>query len=153
MLYLRFRIGGEDYALPASQIAEVLPLVAVRPLPCASPGVAGVMDYHGSVVPVIDLSELLIGRPGVRRLSTRIVMVNYHDGVETAQLLGLIVERATRAEHYEPADFANTGVAIPHAPFLGGVTNHAAGMVQFIEVNRLLPEGLRALLFRQMAHV
>jgi chemotaxis-related protein WspB len=153
MLYLRFWIGGEGYALPASQIAEVLPFVAVRPLPHALPGIAGLMDYRGRLVPVIDLSELLAGRPGMRRLSTRIVVVHYHDGVEAAQLLALIVERATRAEHHEPANFADTGVTIPQAPFLGGVTTHAEGMVQFIEVNRLLPESLRALLFRQTAQV
>jgi chemotaxis-related protein WspB len=153
MLHLRFRIGAENYALPASRIAQVLPLVGVRPLPRALPGVAGVVDYHGRLVPVIDLSELLTGRPAARRLSTRIVVAHYGDGVETAQLLGLIVERATRAERHAAADFAHTGVASPQAPYLGGVTAHAAGMVQLIEVSRLLPESLRTLLFRQAAQV
>jgi chemotaxis-related protein WspB len=153
MLHLRFRIGAESYALPAFRIAEVLPLVEVRPLPRAAPGVAGIMDYHGRLLPVIDLSELLIGRPATRRLSTRIVVVHYGDGVESAELLGLIVERATRAEPHDAADFAHTGVASPQAPYLGGVTVHAAGMVQLIDVNRLLPASLRALLFRQAAQV
>jgi chemotaxis-related protein WspB len=105
------------------------------------------------VVPVIDLSELLIGCAGARRLSTRIVVVHYHEGIETAQLLALIVERATRTERHEPGHFADTGVAIPQAPFLGGMTNHAADMVQSIEVSHLLPESLRTLLFRQAAQV
>jgi chemotaxis-related protein WspB len=153
MLHLRFRIGGESYALPASRIAEVIPLVGVRPLPRTLPGVAGVMDYHGRMVPVIDLSELLIGRPAARRLSTRVVVAHYCDGVQSAQLLALIVEKATQAERHEAGNFAPTGVACPQAPYLGGVTAHAAGMVQFVEVSRLLPESLRTLLFRQAAQV
>lgn len=154
MLFLQFQIGDQRYALESAHIAAVLPWVDVRPLPQAAPGVAGVLDYRGSPVPVIDLSQLVLGRPAERRLSTRIVLVHYHVAVEESRLLGLIAEKATAMRHYEPGDFVATGVANPQAPYLGRVTATSEdGIVQRIEVEQLLPAGLRELLFREAARV
>ena len=63
MLFLIFELGADRYALQAAHIAEVLPVVRIKRVPHAPPGVIGVFDYHGAPVPVIDLSELTLGRP------------------------------------------------------------------------------------------
>src|SRR5438105_11295634 len=77
MLLLTFKIGSDRYALPASQMIEVVPLVSLKKIPQAPPGVAGIFNYHGQPVPVIDLSELTIGIPAQARVSTRIILINY----------------------------------------------------------------------------
>src|SRR5690606_32186615 len=68
MLFLLFELDGDRYALPARDVVEVLPLVALKQIPDAPPGVAGVMDYRGHAVPVLDLSALVAGRPAARRV-------------------------------------------------------------------------------------
>jgi chemotaxis-related protein WspB len=56
MLFLLFQLGEERYALDTSHVAEVLPLVAITPIPQAPTGVAGLFNYRGAPVPAIDLS-------------------------------------------------------------------------------------------------
>ena len=76
MLFLLFQLGRERYALEAGQVAAVLPLLSIKEIPQAPPAVAGLCNYRGRPVPVIDLSELTLGRPAQSRLSTRIVLVH-----------------------------------------------------------------------------
>jgi chemotaxis-related protein WspB len=146
MLFLLLQLGEHRYALEASQVAAVLPLVAVMPIPQAPPALAGIFNYHGAPVPVIDLSQTLLGRPALRRLHTRIVLVHYFDDSGASHPLGLIAERATETLHRDPADFTASGVSLPH---LGPVATDARGLVQRIELHQLLPAPVRDLLFRQ----
>ena len=50
-----FCLEGQRYALHLSQVERVLSMVAVSPLPETPAVVAGVINYRGSVVPVLDL--------------------------------------------------------------------------------------------------
>ena len=149
MLFLLFRMGDDRYALDALQIAEVLPLVGVKELPKAPSGVAGILDYHGDPVPLIDLSQLALGRPARRRLGTRIILVNYPARNGTSHLLGLLAERATEIMQRDPKDFVSSGVGNDTAQYLGPVAADAQGMLQWIKIDRLLPLSVRDQLFTQ----
>lgn len=150
MLFILFQLGRDHYALDAAQVAEVLPLVQVKKIPRAPAGVAGVFNYRGAPVPVLDLSEIALGRPAHSRLSTRLLLVHYPGSNGTKRLLGLIAEKATETLRREPADFLASGVRSDGAPYLGPVVNDARGIIQWIEVNKLLPEAVRELLFSQI---
>jgi chemotaxis-related protein WspB len=65
-LFLVFRIGSERYALQATEVAEVLPRLPLKPIAQAPHWVAGVFAYRGAVVPVIDLCALTFGTPARR---------------------------------------------------------------------------------------
>jgi chemotaxis-related protein WspB len=147
MLFLLLEIGSDRYALEADRIVEVLPLVAMKGIPHAARGVAGAFDYHGTAVPVIDLSELALGRAAPSRLSTRVIVTDFTDAAGGAGLLGLIAERATETVRLEAADFADFGLSNGSAPYLGPVTRGPRGLIQRIDVDRLLPQAVRDLLF------
>ncbi len=148
VLFLLFRIGSERYALRATEVAEVLPRVALKPIARAPQWVAGVFAYRGAVVPVIDLSALTFGQPAEARTSTRLVLVNYRpDDAESAQWLGLILEQATDTLRCHPEDFQPYGLDNREAPYLGPVREDAHGLVQWVRVHDLLDESVRALLF------
>jgi chemotaxis-related protein WspB len=149
MLFILLRLGDDRYALDALQIAEILPLVGVKQIPQAPAGVVGVIDYHGAPVPLIDLSQMALGRPARWRLGTRIVLVNYPDPDGTTHLLGLLSEWATETMHRDPAAFVASGVRNDATPYLGPVAADAHGLVQWIKVDKLLPSSLRDLLFKQ----
>ncbi|MEB0047415.1 MULTISPECIES: chemotaxis protein CheW [unclassified Pseudomonas] len=147
-LFLLFRIGNERYALQATEVAEVLPRVPLKPIPRAPHWVAGVFAYRAAVVPVIDLSALAFGEPAQARTSTRLVLVNYRaDDTAKAQLLGLILEQATDTLRCNPADFQPYGLDNRQAPYLGPVREDAQGLLQWVRVADLLDEQVRALLF------
>ena len=150
MLFILFQLGQDCYALDAAQVAEVLPLVQVKKIPRAPAGVAGVFTYRGAPVPVLDLSQLTLGRPARSRLSTRVLLVNYPDAKGATRLLGLIAEKATETLRREPGDFVASGVKSDGAPYLGPVANDARGIIQWVEVEKLLPASVREVLFKQV---
>ncbi|MDR9865002.1 chemotaxis protein CheW [Pseudomonas baetica] len=147
-LFLLFRIGSERYALRATEVAEVLPRLPLKPIARAPQWVAGVFAYRGAVVPVIDLSALTFGQPAEARTSTRLVLVHYRpDQAQPTQWLGLILEQATDTLRCDPEDFQPCGLDNREAPYLGPVREDAQGLVQWVRVNDLLDDSVRGLLF------
>lgn len=147
MLFLLFQLGADRYALDAALVAEVIPAVRVKALPGAPAGIAGLCDYRGRAVPVVDLSALALGRPAQASLSTRLVLVRYPAPDGTTPLLGLLAEHATATLRRAPEDFVAAGVDTPGAPYLGPVTRDGQGLVQRVEPARLLGDDVRAALF------
>ena len=152
MLLLVFRLGRDRYALDAGQIREVLPLVDIRPVPRAPQGVAGLFDFRGTSVPVVDLSLLVLGRPAVRCLSTRLIVVWYADAIGDRRSLGILAEKATTTVTRSRSDFADPGLSLSEARYLGPVARDADGLLQLIEVGQLLPDPVRRVLFARPAH-
>lgn len=149
MLFLLFQLGNDHYALEAGKVAEVLPLVSLKQIPQAPPAVAGVFDFRGEPVPVVDLSQMALGRPARCRLSTRIILAHYPDGNGEPRLLGLIAERVTETIRRDPLDFITSGVDLDAAPYLGPVATDARGLIQRVDVDQLLTSAVRDLLFQQ----
>lgn len=147
-LFLLFRIGNERYALRATEVAEVLPRLPLKPIAQAPKWVAGVFAYRGAVVPAIDLSALTFGHPAQERTSTRLVLVHYRpDELQPPRWLGLILEQATDTLRCHPDDFQPYGLDNRQAPYLGPVREDAQGLVQWVRVNDLLDDAVRNLLF------
>lgn len=150
MLFLLFRLGEDRYAIEARKVAEVLPWLDVKQIPQAPPAVCGAFNYRGASVPLIDLSQLALARPARHRLSTRIILVHYPDASGTPRLLGLLAEHVTETMSRAPGDFQHSGVSPPEATYLGPVAADAEGLVQWIQVEQLLPPGVRDLLFQSV---
>lgn len=147
-LYLVFRIGQERYALKATEVAEVLPRLPLKPIAHAPVWVAGIFAHRGVLVPVIDLSALTFGAAAQARTSTRLVLVNYQPQPWLeARWLGLILEQATDTLRCDPAEFQPYGLDNPQAPYLGPVREDAQGLMQWIGVNDVLNDDVRTLLF------
>lgn len=147
MLFVLFQLGDDRYALDAAQVEEILPLVAIKQIPRAPNGVAGVISYRGSPVPVLDLSLMALGRPSARRMNTRIVMARSPDRDGTMRLLGLIAEKVNNTVRCEKGEFADPGVYNPDAPWLGAVAGDSMGLVQWVNIGSLLAPEVRAVLF------
>jgi chemotaxis-related protein WspB len=151
MLFLLFQLGKERYALQASRVVEVVPLLELKPLPQAPKGVAGIFNYRGRPVPAVDLCALTLGQPASSRFSTRIILVNYPDNRGTSHLLGLIAERATEMLRKDVNDFVDSGVRLSQAPYLGPILMDDKNHIQWIYEQRLLPEPVRDVLFAEPA--
>jgi chemotaxis-related protein WspB len=147
MLFLLFQIGKDRYALEARQVIEVLPLVNFKQIPHAPSGVAGVFDYHGTPVPLIDLTELAVGRPSQAKMSTRIVLINYVEESGRKHILGLIAEYVMETLQRAESEFVDSGVVVNASPYLGSVATEKGGIIQRIDVSRLLPQSIREQLF------
>ncbi|HGM5579676.1 TPA: chemotaxis protein CheW [Pseudomonas putida] len=148
VLYLLFRIGEQRFALDVHEVIEVLPLRPLKPIARAPAWVAGILGHRGALVPVIDLSALSFGEPAAQRTSTRLVLMQYHGDPKRPGLqLGLVLEQATDTLRCPPGEFQPYGLENGEAPYLGPVRQDAQGLLQRIQVDDLLNEDVRLLLF------
>lgn len=147
MLCLCFQLGDDRYALDAAQVVEVLPLLELRKIPGAPPGVAGLFNYRGRPVPAVDLGELLLGIPAPERLSTRLILVNHATESGGTRLLGLIAGQVTRIVRKSAAEFQQPVLLGAAPPFLGPVLMDESGGVQLLRPERLLTNDVRELIF------
>ena len=72
--FLTFRADGQLYALPASQVAEVIRLPAVARVPQAPKGLLGLANLRGSVLPVASVRGLLGAEDPVEAATRAIVL-------------------------------------------------------------------------------
>ncbi|WP_017716327.1 chemotaxis protein CheW [Kamptonema formosum] len=137
-------VGEDRYAIESSRVVEVLPLVALRTLHQAPECVAGIFNYRGQIVSVIDLCRLMQGHQSRPHLSTRIVMVKYQDRDSTPRLLGVMAERVTETLNTPETKLVEPAVTVNSAPYLGKMIVGERGMIQCLRVEYLLPEPQRA---------
>lgn len=142
-LYLQFHLGGQRFALDVREVIEVLPRRPLKPIAQAPAWVAGILAHRGLLVPVIDLAALSSGEPAAQRTSTRLVLVHYLG----QHALGLILEQATETLRCPPDEFQPYGLDPAGARYLGPVRQDTQGLLQRIEVDDLLTDAARALLF------
>ncbi len=149
MKALIFHIGQDRYGLALRALVRVLPVLRLKSLPLAPPYVAGLLDFHGDPVPVIDLTRLAGLEPAAPCFDTRIVLVDYATPDGAVHLLGLLAQRVRGVQELAEATLAEAGVA--GASFLGRVAGDDGGMIQLVELAQLLPASVCAILFQPPA--
>jgi chemotaxis-related protein WspB len=149
MAALLFEIDGQRYGLDIAQVLKVVPAVPLRRIPQAPDYVAGILRYQNMLVPVIDLSQLIAGRPARNLLSTRMILVQYPGPAGMGRTLGLLAERATDSLDSNSSAAVPSGFAVPEAPYLGGLSTIGDSMIQYVRVEHLLSEELRDRLFTE----
>ena len=105
-----FMIGAVRYALELRWVREVVSLGFVTNVPTASAALGGVCNLHGTILPVLDLSVLLSGVPGLP--------ARQGDGALVIEAEGLVCAlRIDQVDHvaslYETAGAVTDGTGRP----------------------------------------
>jgi len=146
MLIVPFYLNTIKYAVTAAQVIEVIPFVALRKIPHTPAYIAGVFNYRGSIVPVVDLSLLLYTTPCAPRLGTRILLMEYVFGKDH-RLLGLLAERVVETMSVADNGICFSAVSDPGAQYLGGIITGSDEIIQLIRTDELLTDPLSKILF------
>ena len=128
-----FVVGDVEYAVPISEVKEIVNPIPLTELPHAPSAVAGVADHRGEVVPIVDLRVRfgVTGHRDERRTKWILVDVAKHT-------VGLIVDSVTEV-------FGTGGAELRAPPKLGsgddvrgisGVTTHEGRMTFVLDVAR-----------------
>jgi chemotaxis-related protein WspB len=153
MQVLVFELDNNRYGLATACIHRVLPLLELKPLAHAPLFVAGLMNYHGTPVPVIDLSLISGGRGCQDCFDTRILVVDFVTKEGATHALGLIAERVNAVRKIARDVFVDPGVECADGPYLGQVIAQEDGILQLIELSQLLSDEVRAVLFQPAGQI
>ncbi len=144
MMMLLFKIDGERYSLSVADVTELVPYVSLQNLPKAPGYIAGLMNYRGNIVPVVDLSILICGRPVKRLMSSRIILIQ--PVKKESRFVGLLVENVTETIKIDEATFTDTGVFSEAGAFVDKIAMDSNGMIQVVNVSKLLPDDVKNML-------
>ncbi len=147
MLLLLFGIGNDRFSLDAQQVIEVVPLIRLKNVPHSPGYVAGLFNFRGTVVPVIDLTDLISGTASKHQVSTRIILVPYADSENNSHILELFEERVTGTLTCNEDDLELPGIESESAEYLDKILFDTEGMIQLINLKKILPESLKDTLF------
>lgn len=103
--FVSVRVGGTEFGIPVERVREVLRVPVLTRLPFPPAGILGVAGVRGTIVPVMDLGERLLGRPSAR--DGRLVIVeDPASGGEVALLVDAVpgLAAATEASQAPPPE-------------------------------------------------
>ncbi|MGE9295464.1 MAG: chemotaxis protein CheW [Puniceicoccales bacterium] len=148
MLAVLFNLGDQRFAINAERVEIVIPALPLGAVPGAPAFVAGRFQYRGTIVPVIDLGQLILKRPLTQGLSSRYLLTHYKRSDGSATLLGLWAERVTETAEIPEQTLAASGVTLKDAKYLGRVfTDEDGAIIQCVEPADVLTAEVRELLF------
>lgn len=137
MLLLTMNIGKERYAIDASRVIEVIPLVRLEHVPRVDACIAGIFNYRGQTVPVVDLCLFFNNQPCRSNLGSRIILI----AMQT-KIIGLLAEHVTEAIKCNESDIGNSGIRAAHAEFLGKIYKHQHEIIQIIDTEKIIPDAI-----------
>jgi len=140
MLLLLFEIGNERYALDAKHIVEIVPLVKLKKIPGTPDYIAGLMNYRGEGIPVIDLNQREVSAPFEDAFSTRIIIIKYPVNVKSSIPLALIANNVTETVQTALTKPPPTGVLMIKSLYAGKIIPETNGMIQWFDIKKMLPE-------------
>ena len=142
MMLLMFKVNDNRYGINVVDVVEVVPCVPLQKLPRSPLNIAGLLNYRGNVIPVIDSSQLL-GDSDVRScLSSRIIMVR-SDRMKSC-CIGLLAENVTETIKIDDDKFTDASIGEGVSALVDKVVLDGMGMLQHINTARLIPDELKS---------
>jgi purine-binding chemotaxis protein CheW len=130
---LEIEISGQRYGLPTSDIIEIVRAATLIKLPKVPPIVEGIVNFHGKVVPVLDVRKRF-------RLPAKQIEHTDHLIVARAgsRLVALRADRALEILRLDRADIADTAKVAPNAQYVTGVAKLPDGLLLIHDLRAFL---------------
>lgn len=90
---LVFSAGHGRYAVEASRVVDVFPLLDPTPVPCTPPTILGVVSHRGRIIPLVDVGQLLEpaeGAPAEARFVVAVEKGGICLGLRAESVAGLV---------------------------------------------------------------
>ena len=135
MLLLLFHIHEDQYAIDTAPIIEIMPVVELRKVRSTTAPIAGMFNYRGNILPVIDLCRLIGDTECPICYSSRLIIIDatkdlVNNHCSTSQF-GLLAEQVTETLKVDDGQFKTTQ-SVGDAPYLGKLLIGEMGMLQMI---------------------
>lgn len=147
MLFLIFSIGPKNYTLSSRDIIEIIPNLICKDN--APPNellyYAGLVNYHGTQLPIVDLCLLLNETACPKLLSSRIILIqppqncNYHGPI------GLLAEKITETTKIDvPKKIDHDSPQF--RTFIESKISRPGKIIKLFDLEKILPDNLHEVL-------
>jgi purine-binding chemotaxis protein CheW len=129
-----FRLDRQLYALPLDHVERALRMVAITQVPEAPPWVAGVIDLHGRVIPVVDLRQRFGQSPKEPDPDDRLLVVQAQE-----QTVAFMVDEVTDVLEMTVHQTESPPEPLARSRPLTAVIRRDEGLILVLDATRLLP--------------
>jgi purine-binding chemotaxis protein CheW len=129
------RFGSARYAVAMASVAEVVPVPVTTRIPGCPSWLAGVINWRGRVLPVVDPRSLLGAELSPLPSSARLLVLSV-DGVEAgllAEAVSGLLEAGDEAPEAPPATAPTSATSL-----IIGVVNDASGPISLVDAAAVL---------------
>jgi len=136
--YINIQIGTECFAISVFKVLEIIRYAEVTYVPKASDFVPGIINFRGSIVPVIDMHKRF-NMTGTYDAVKMIVVVDIKKNDKNV-LLGLLVDQVTDVLEFEFKSIRSVpDLGIKFNPdFIDGFIEHKDGFIMVLNTDRVL---------------
>jgi chemotaxis-related protein WspB len=138
MLMLLVELGDDRYALDVTPILEIVPLVQFKQVHQAPDYVLGVFNYQGTIIPAVDLNQLLRGVSSRFYLSSRILVLGTAHRNNATPLIGLVAEQVKETLEISQSSYVNSASNLEQTSYLGPMIVYQQEMIQCLELDPFL---------------
>lgn len=128
-----FLLGSEEYAVEIARVQEIIRYAPPRPVSGARPGVEGLINLRGKLIPVVDLRGML-GAAGERSDASKIVVVEIGDST-----LGMEVDDVSEVLTVDSSicEAAPEGTTATSADVIDAVVKLETRLLVVLDLDRL----------------
>jgi purine-binding chemotaxis protein CheW len=128
-----FSLEGQRYALPLSVVRRVVFAVQVTPLPNAPGIVLGVVDFHGDVIPVLNVRRRFQLPEQPIRVSDQFVIAR-----SGRRMVALVVDAVLGVIRCEQTTIIQVSLVVPGHDQFQGVVKLDDGLMLIHDLDRFL---------------
>jgi len=135
---LLFYVGTDLFACDAEEVMEVVPNVKLKHIAGLSTFVAGVLNFGGSSVPIIDFCQLLAKRKCLDCMHTRIILFKKDPETQSPiPAMGIIAEKVIQIEEVNVEHFMTEPRTVAAFPYFKGIISSGNRSIQLISLPHL----------------
>jgi purine-binding chemotaxis protein CheW len=136
--YINLRIGTESFAISVYKVLEIIQFEQLTRVPNASDFVPGVLNFRGSIVPVIDMHKRFNSETSGS--AEKMVVVVDIINKEKSVLMGLLVDQVTDVIEFEYKNIKSVpDLGIKYNPdFLEGFIEQDGKFIMVLNIDRVL---------------
>jgi purine-binding chemotaxis protein CheW len=136
--YINFKIGNENFAISVYKVLEIIQFEQITQIPNASDFIRGVINFRGSIVPVINMHKRF--NIGQQETESRMVIIVDVKNRESNVIMGLLVDQVVNVVEFNYKSIrVLPDLGIRYNPeFLEGFVDVQGQFIMIMNVDRVL---------------
>jgi purine-binding chemotaxis protein CheW len=130
-----FSLGDQQFALPLTTVQRVVRMVEVTRLPKAPEVFLGVIDFQGTIVPVVSMRKRFGLAESETRLSDQLIVAD-----AGTRSVALVVDSVIGVVERTAEEVTEAEEIVPGAQYVKGITRLEGGIVFVNDLDRFLSQ-------------
>ncbi|MBW4084245.1 chemotaxis protein CheW [Paenibacillus sp. S150] len=131
--YVEFGVDNEHYAIPISDVHEIIRMQEITEVPNGRHYVKGIINLRGKIVPVLSLRVLLDMKEAAETKHTRILVVHHQE-----EAIGVIVDNVNKVTTFSDIQPPPENVSGISGSLFTGIGISSSALVGILKLDEIL---------------